>query len=115
MTKFKDKKYLPKENQKVLKILLNEVYGTYYVKVSHNGIRDIIKNYVKDYNSDNKEFNNFSKLLKIYENNGNNKFNNGLKQKIKGSNGGSGIFESLTSYIRKWETNNNYDSDISDF
>lgn len=43
----------------------------------------------------------------MYKYNDDKKFNDGLKQKIKGSNGGSGIFESLTSYIKKWEINSN--------
>lgn len=114
----KDRKYVPKENQEKLKILLNEICGTYYIRVSHNDICNLIKQYVKDYDNDNNEFNNFSKLLNLYEKNHDKKFINGLKQKIKGSGGGSGIFESLTSYIRKWEINNSYtnfyNSDLSD-
>lgn len=98
--------YLEKIKKK-LKILLNEVYGSYYVKVSHNDIRNIIKEYVKDYDINNNEIKNFNKLLNLYKYNDDKKFNDGLKQKIKGSNGGSGIFESLTSYIKKWEINSN--------
>lgn len=116
MVKIKDRKHLPKENQVKLKILLNEVYGNYHIKVSYNDVRSIIIEMVKDYDENNKEFNNFNKLLNLYKNNGYEKISYSLNQKIKGSNGGSGIFESLTSDIRKKEINNNYiyDSELSD-
>lgn len=114
----KDITYFPKKYQEKLNIFLNEVYGTSYIRISHNDICNLIKQYVKDYDNNNNEFNNYSKLINLYEKSNDKNFIDGLKQKIKGSGGGSGIFESLTSYIRKWEINNNYtnfyESDLSD-
>lgn len=117
----KNKKHLPKEYQKKLKILLNEIYEDDYIKVSHYDVYDIIKQYVKDFDKNNKEFNNFQKLLIFYKEKcpHDKNFNNELQQKINVKKG-YGIFESLTSHIIKWELKNKeiidyYNSDISEY